>query len=320
MIPQNDSISNNFFDWRAGTEYDLAKDHLLYATVTTAHKAGGFNDTIRGADGTPSNPPQYKPESIISFELGTKNMFLERHLKLNASAFVYRYSDQVFQTIVTVTPDDPNQLGDQSSSIAVRQNAASSSIYGLDVDFIYSLPLGLEAEIHALAMDARFGDNTIVNDSRIGFDVSQYKVDIGGNWLPRASPITLNYSLSQFLPTTSAGIFHWLVSAQTVAQHYMSVFNGHGNLLPAIDGTQPDTDSYRSLQASAARLTDVIPTYTRFDVGAGWKHPDSRLSIEGYVNNVFNIAYATTVISTPGLNLRFFNPPRTAGVRVRVDW
>lgn len=323
MIPQNDSISNNFFDWRLGTEYDLAKDHLLYATVTTAHKAGGFNDTIRDSvTQEPTNPPQYKPEAIISFEVGSKNMFLDRHLKLNASAFVYRYSDQVFQTIVTVTPDDPTQMGDQSSSVAVRQNAASSTVMGLDADVIYSLPLGLEAEVHALALDARFGDNTIVNDSRIGFDVSQYKVDIGGNWLPRASPITLNYSLSQFLPTTTAGIFHWLVSAQTVAQHYMSVFNGDGKLLPEVNGNIPTTASYTTLTqpGGPARLTDVVPTYTRFDVGAGWKHPDSRLSIEGYVNNVFNIAYATTVISTPGLNLRFFNPPRTAGVRVRVDW
>jgi outer membrane receptor protein involved in Fe transport len=64
----------------------------------------------------------------------------------------------------------------------------------------------------------------------------------------------------------------------------------------------------------------VVPTYTRFDLGAGWTHPDGRLSINGYVNNAFNIAYATTIVSTPDLNLRFFNPPRTAGVRVRVEW
>jgi outer membrane receptor protein involved in Fe transport len=65
-------------------------------------------------------------------------------------------------------------------------------------------------------------------------------------------------------------------------------------------------------------VTDEVPTYTRFDLGAGWKHPDGRLSIDGFVNNVGNIAYPTSIISTPGLNLRFFNPPRTAGVR--VDW
>ena len=39
-----------------------------------------------------------------------------------------------------------------------------------------------------------------------------------------------------------------------------------------------------------------------------------------FVNNVTNLAYSTSIISTPGLNLRFFNPPRTAGVRFRVDW
>ncbi|HVZ33439.1 MAG TPA: TonB-dependent receptor, partial [Polyangiaceae bacterium] len=324
IIPQNNSISNTFFDWRVGTEYDVSKENMLYATVTTAHKAGGFNDTIRDSmTQLPENPPLYKPESIISFEVGSKNMFLDRHLKFNASAFVYRYTDMVFQTIVTVTPDDPNQPGDQSSSIAVRQNAASATIYGLDADFIYSLPLGLEAEVHALAMDARFGDGTIVNDSRIGYDVPNYKVDIGGNWLPRASPISLNYTLSQFLPS-SVGIFHWLVSAQTVAKHYMSVYNGHGNYLPQYPAGSPDptTSSFTNLllPGGSARLTDVVPTYTRFDIGAGWKHPDSRLSIDGYINNVGNIAYATTVISTPGLNLRFFNPPRTAGIRVRVDW
>jgi iron complex outermembrane receptor protein len=324
MIPQNDEVSNNFFDWRVGTEYDLAKDNMVYATVTTGHKAGGFNDTIRDSvTQEPQNPPQYTPEEVISFEIGSKNMLADRHLRLNASAFWYKYKDQVFQTIVTVTPDNPNEPGDQSSSIAVRQNAATSNVLGLDLDFTYSLPLGLEAGIHALLMDARFGDNTIVNDSRIGFDVTQYKVDIGGNQLPRAAPITLNYSLSQFLPTAS-GIFHWLVSAQTVSTHYMSVYNGDGNLLPQSDpnAPPPDTQSYRDLARpnGAARLTDKIPTYTRFDIGGGWKHPDGRLAIEGFVNNVGNIAYATSIISTPGLNLRFFNPPRTAGVRVRVDW
>ena len=324
MIPQNDEVTNNFFDWRVGTEYDLAKENMLYATVTTGHKAGGFNDTIRDANGEPYNPPQYTPEEVISFEIGTKNMLADRHIRLNASAFWYKYKDQVFQTIVTVTPDNPDIDGDQSSSIAVRQNAATSNVLGLDFDFTYSMPLGLEANLHALLMDATFGDDTIVNDSRIGFDVTSYKVNIGGNQLPRAAPLTLNYSLSQFLPT-SAGIFHWLVSAQTVSTHYMSVYNGTGKLLPAVAGTNPsymNSQSFKDLNRpnGAARLTDEIPTYTRFDLGGGWKHPDGRLAIEGFVNNVGNIAYATSIISTPGLNLRFFNPPRTAGVRVRVDW
>jgi outer membrane receptor protein involved in Fe transport len=113
----------------------------------------------------------------------------------------------------------------------------------------------------------------------------------------------------------------------------MSAFNGDGNLLPEVNGripggpnpdnpavNLPTSGEYNLLVEDASRLTDVVPAYTRFDLGAGWKHPDGRISVDGYVNNVLNVTYATSIISTPNLNLRFFNPPRTAGVRVRVDW
>ena len=74
MIPQNDEITKDrtFFDWRVGAEYDLGKDSMVYATVTTGHKSGGFNDTIRDSmTGLPQNPPQYTPESVTSFEIGS---------------------------------------------------------------------------------------------------------------------------------------------------------------------------------------------------------------------------------------------------------
>src|ERR1044071_7594950 len=61
-----------------------------------------------------------------------------------------------------------------------------------------------------------------------------------------------------------------------------------------------------ALNNGTQRLTAVVPTYTRFDLGAGWKHPDGRISFSGYVNNVGNIAYATSIVSSPGLNLRFY--------------
>jgi iron complex outermembrane recepter protein len=320
VVPQDNEVDNVFFDWRLGTELDLAKDSLLYATLSTGHKAGGFNDTAQ-IGGLYNS--EYGPEQLVALELGSKNLLLDRRFRLNASAFYYRYTDQVFQTIVAVSPPDADGMG--GATTAVRQNAASSNVLGLDVDAVLALPFGLEAELHALLMDARFGDGVQVNDSRIGFDVPAYPVDIGGNWLPRVSPLTLNYSLSQSI-FSSAGIFDWIISGQTRTTQYQTVFNGDGELLPAVDNripTNPDGStlgSYAALQRSAARLTDIIPTYTRFDIGAGWKHPDSRISIQGYVNNVANTTYATSIIATPGLNLRFFNTPRTAGVRVRVDW
>ncbi|HVZ35828.1 MAG TPA: TonB-dependent receptor, partial [Polyangiaceae bacterium] len=328
VVPQDNSDEYSYLDWRAGVEYDLAKDSLLYFTATTGHHAGGFNDTAPGAAPGELYNSTYKPESVLAFELGSKNQFFDRRLRLNGSAFVYSYKDMVFQTIAGVgngmDSGDVSNMAQAAPNTAVRQNAPNATpIYGFDLDAIYGLPAGLEAEAHLLLMDAKFKKGTIARDTRISNIPSEnYNVDLGGNWIPRVSPYTINYTLSQLISTT-AGSFNWVIQGQTRGTQYMTVYNGNGKTLPPAPGEPiPNSVTYQILQRPglAQRLTDIVPTYTRFDVGVGWKHPDGRISINGFVNNVTNVAYSTSLISTPGLNLRFVNPPRTAGVRFRVDW
>jgi iron complex outermembrane receptor protein len=319
-VPQNNEVDNTFVDYRAGVEYDLQKDNLLYATFSTGHKAAGFNDTQAFAE-VPVYNSEYGPESVHSLELGSKNLLLDRKLKLNASAFYFGYQGMQFQTIVTVAPDDDPTDNNLPPTSAVRQNAKKrTDVFGMDLDAAYSLPAGLQVELHALLMDARFSDGTIVNDNRLNFGAGDASVDLGGNWLPRASPYTLNYTLSQLIFTDS-GAFNWLIQGQTRGTHYMTVFNGDGTRLvrpaPTFDLDNPN---YAAAQASVQRFTDVVPTYTVINLGAGWKHPDGRLGISGFVNNAFDIAYATPIVSTAGTNIRYFNPPRVVGLRVRVDW
>ena len=101
----------------------------------------------------------------------------------------------------------------------------------------------------------------------------------------------------------------------TAPVRYQAMNSVPENWIPFIATHQPGSNRQIRLQrGSMPRLTDVIPTYTRFDVGAGWTHPDGRISINGYVNNVFNIAYATSITAGGDFNLRFYNSPRTAGV------
>jgi iron complex outermembrane receptor protein len=330
-VPQNNEVSNKFFDWRAGIEFDITKDSLVYFTTTTGHKAGGFNDTAPGVMQDTLYNSGYGPESVLAFELGSKNTFLDRSLRVNASAFMYRYDDMVFQTIVGVDAGGDEGMGDAENmnqgapSSAVRQNAGTTTpIYGLDLDLTYRLPAGLEAEVHVLLMDAKFSDGTITTYTYPSNDPAQnWKVDLGGNWLPRVSPYTINYTLSQLI-FTSVGSFDWVIQAQTRGKHYMSVYNGEGRMELAAEGEMPANrglyDALLMNEGAQQRFTDVVPTYTRFDIGAGWKHPDGRISINAFVNNVSNLAYSTSIITTPTLNLRFYNPPRTAGVRFRVDW
>ena len=46
---------------------------------------------------------------------------------------------------------------------------------------------------------------------------------------------------------------------------------------------------------------------------------DGLLSIRGFVNNALDTTYANSINSTSGNNIRFYNDPRMAGVRVRIE-
>ena len=65
------SAKFDFIDYRAGLEFDVTPDNMLYAKVSTGHKSGGFNDTFQ----TSPIPEAFKPESLTVFEAGSRNTF-----------------------------------------------------------------------------------------------------------------------------------------------------------------------------------------------------------------------------------------------------
>jgi iron complex outermembrane recepter protein len=357
-VPQNGKRDDKYPDFRLGVEYDLRKDNLLYATLSSGHKAGGFNDSIPNPD-MPGGflTPDYGTEQVYALELGSKNLLADRKLRLNASAFAYRYSGLQFQTILTVGTAPPLDAltgrpaidpatglayPDPRGGTAARQNAEDAAMmYGLDVDAVYALPAGLEVDLHALFQDARFPDHTYVNDGRLGLNALPAQVDIGGNWLPRVSPYTFNYSLSQLIFTT-VGNFDWIIQGQTRGPHYFTPFNGNGHRFaergpgwgvnPITGDAQPiEADdpndpndmgnaAYTVVARNLERLDDKVSTYSVFNLGFGWRRPDGMLSVRGFVNNVFDTVYANNILSTSGNNIRFYNDPRMFGVRMRLDF
>ena len=105
--------------WKASAEYDLAPSSLLYATVETGYRAGGFQLT--------ESKTRYKPEFITAYTIGSKNRFFDNRLQLNVEAFLWKYKDQQI-TYFTV---DPN-----GTLINSSENAGRSTIKGVDVDAI----------------------------------------------------------------------------------------------------------------------------------------------------------------------------------------
>jgi len=291
--------ADNFLDWRLGVDTDLTPRNFLYLTATTGHHSGGFNDNIGLASGA-SIAPNYKPERLYAIEAGSKNQTADHRLTANVAVFGYLYRDQQFQGVQSlVDPHDPSMVG---APTLYRYNAAKSHVIGLDFDGSYKLPFGFIIGLRGELLDSVFDEGQIT-DSRLGYDInSEPIVNVKGHRLPRSPRISVAYSIGQNF-TTPHGYVDWVVSAQSRSKYYMTVFNGEG------------TDTAGNINPV---LSDVQPAYTRLDAGIGYTRPDGKMRIEAVGANLTNTTYMTTLINTPGLNLRFFNPPRTYGIHLQL--
>jgi len=304
LVPENGWYKNTFPDFRIGTDYDVAPGHLAYLSVTSGHASGGFNDNILVGDPPTTYAPTYKPEQLYAIEVGSKNEFLEHRLKANVAVFDYEYIDMVLQNVIAVPI--PNAMDNQNAAFAVRDNIGRARILGAEFDGSYRLPYGLVLSLAGTFLHARAVDGKIF-DGRVNFSPTggtTDKVPISGKVLPRSPTLTLNYSLAQNIKT-AVGWFDWIISAQTRTKYYMTIFNGEG-----VDTTG----------AINPLLSDDVPSYTRVDVGAGYARPDGKIRLDLFASNLTNVAYMSSIINTPGLNLRFFNPPRQVGVRLSLFW
>ncbi|MBU6207360.1 MAG: TonB-dependent receptor, partial [Alphaproteobacteria bacterium] len=104
----NQNIASRTFEkttWKVGLDYDAPGLGLIYASVATGYKAGGFNDGCVAGSGigcslTPSSL-YYNPETLTDYEAGIK-FKLAQTVHLDAAVFHYDYNSLQVSQIVTV--------------------------------------------------------------------------------------------------------------------------------------------------------------------------------------------------------------------------
>ncbi|PIE68611.1 MAG: TonB-dependent receptor, partial [Deltaproteobacteria bacterium] len=105
---------------RLAFQYQMTPDDMLYASISKGFRSGGFTVT--------SDIP-YDPETVWSFEIGSKNMFLDNKLMLGTSIYYMNISDmQVRQQI------RPN--------FTLYTNAAEASGFGAEIEALLTLTKG----------------------------------------------------------------------------------------------------------------------------------------------------------------------------------
>lgn len=125
---QDNDASGTFskLTWRAGIDYDSPLG-LIFASVSTGYKAGGFNDGCETGQGPLCNLPAdalyYDPETLTAYEAGVK-FDLSADLKMNATVFHYDYKGLQLSQVANLC----------GGPCQVTTNAAEAKVDGVEVD------------------------------------------------------------------------------------------------------------------------------------------------------------------------------------------
>ncbi|MCC7266038.1 MAG: TonB-dependent receptor, partial [Caulobacteraceae bacterium] len=138
--------SEEKFTWLLSTQYDLSPDIMVFASISTGYKAGGFNARRQA----PSAPVQFEPESSIDYQLGVKSQLLDRRLRVNLTLFNMVLSD--FQESI---------LNPVTKSGFLTGNAGERRVRGVEGDFAAIVGEHLRLSGGLTYLDAEFTDYTI---------------------------------------------------------------------------------------------------------------------------------------------------------------
>lgn len=312
-------IKTGFVDWRLRAEYDITDKNLVYALVANGHKSGGFNDNL----GDLGVAPTYGTESVILYELGSKNDFFIGNVKtrLNGSIFYNDYKDQVFTSLLSVTQvlNFANSSGanivlppNTSTALVVSFsfNAAKSDIYGAQLEGGFDLPGRVKLDFSALYLQAKIRNAIPIQDFRFQSDVDAVNAvprPISDRRLPRTPTWQLNAKLSQSFDVGN-GQLDYVISGGYRSSQFQTIFNSL-----RFDANNVGTP------VTSGRLLDKVPGFFTLDIGAGYTlDAAGKYRFEVYGNNIIDSVHAAAIIITQFDNARFFNRPRTFGARVRV--
>ena len=297
----------DYIDWRAGLEFDVTSDNMLYAKVSTGHKSGGFNDTF-----DPNSIPEtFSPEDVIVYEVGSRNTFdlAGRRAVLNLTGFYYDYNNQVFQDLTCINLDQAQTPPVCNGYSLVNRNIGSSRIWGLELESKIPLPGNFMFDLNVAYLDTKITSG-VVADARaqdFGAGGNSPLISLAGNRLPLASKVNVAARLSQWFDI-GRGRFDWQALVNYRSSFFLSQFNEDDIVF--LNGNRQS--------ALAAGFPDKQNGFVTVNLGAGYTLDNLRFEV--WASNFLNEEASQKALVGSSLNIRFLNDARSYGARIRVNF
>jgi outer membrane receptor protein involved in Fe transport len=131
---------------RAGVDWKINDDSMLYAFYSRGYKGGGFNSATAGKVAT-----NFDPETVDAFEVGMKNTFADGRLQANATVFAYDYKGYQISRIVNLSSVNDN---------------IDAKLYGAELELVWSPLQGMriDANVGYLHTEIQKSDATMSID------------------------------------------------------------------------------------------------------------------------------------------------------------
>ena len=282
-------LKNNRLTYRGAVEFDVASRSLLYGSIETGYRSGGFSLAF--------GHETFQPEYITAYTIGSKNRFFDNRLQLNVEGFVWNYrNQQINHTGVDLHGNQGQFVENAGRSVnkgveaetqflLTRTTLLTADVQYLDArfrQFIYKQPVGTAPPYTgcAVAVDA--------------VNAGLYDVNCAGKQSYQSPRWTVNLGGQQ---TFTAGSYNIVMEADT--QYRTSRYVGF-DFIPA--------ELVGSTWTTNAQLT-FSPKSDKWSV-AGFIRNLENKRIPGYANE-YGIGNLTSTVTSP---------PRTYGIRANVKF
>ena len=322
--------------WRLGLQYDFAHKQMVFASVATGYRAGGFGDKFdvcgggTCVGGEPNTPQfsflDYDPETTVNYELGYKGSLLDDTLNLTAVLFFTQYQDMHYTDMHPVGQKELENgqtcpEWDQACDIVQAwktENIGDSDIYGLELEFNY-IPW---ENGHLTGYYAYLGTNITSYDSYSDNWMCGYREENGaepcadlfiepGNPLSGRQLYDVTGNQLPNSPEHSAGLNY---------SHYIEM--GDYQLVPWVGVRWQDTMYFTPRNLDNRAVGDYQPAYANVDLSVKFSPVSEDWYIELYGNNLTDEVVTNWMGqgANGGYKSSSFNPPRMYGVRFNISY
>ena len=202
--------------WKVGVDYTGLENTLVYASVSTAFKSGGFQGQLTF---NPADLSGFQEENLLAYEIGFKAQFAGERAQLNGSVFFYDFSDLQFYGPLFDSPFGP---------LFGIANAGDADIFGAELDLNWLAAEGLnikfglgllDTELSASVLPGVVAGSELPNSPKTNFNAAiDYQWNIARNLpgqflLAAAYKDDVSYDIVR-QPRETREEAYWLVNAR----------------------------------------------------------------------------------------------------------